>query len=194
MRRGRFAGAVEDYTHALQFKRDGDLLAHRGWAYFFADAWKLAEGDFNEAIHLSRRNKDALVGRGLARVMLGDYRRAAADAEEARGKKPSTPEMMHNLACLFAQAAARVKADTAEPQRSALEVRYGRQAVEALRNTLALLPVEQRLAFWQEKMRPDPALDPIRACADFTQLDGEVKGAYSPKGRTAKNPGDPPGS
>src|SRR5262249_50248679 len=100
VRLGDFAGAVEDYTHPLQLKRDASLLEHRGWALFFTDAWKLAERDFDEVVRLAIHPGDAQVGRGLARVMLGDYRRAVADAEAVlRERGPETPEMMHNIAC-----------------------------------------------------------------------------------------------
>jgi serine/threonine protein kinase/Tfp pilus assembly protein PilF len=176
VRLGNFAGAVEDYTEALHVERDASVLAHRGWAYFFTDAWKLAEHDFDAAICLDARPGDAHVGRGLARVMLGDYRRAVCDADEVlRQGKPETPEMMHNVACLFALAAARVRTDAAERDRAALEDGYRRQALAALRKALLLVPPGQRLAFWREKMRPDSALDSIRQCAEFVQLDSELQ-------------------
>jgi tetratricopeptide (TPR) repeat protein len=176
VQRGDFAGAVEDDTQAAQQQRDASILVHRGWAYFFTDAWKLAERDFDEAIRLDAQPGDGHIGRGLARVMLGDYRRAVADAKTVLGSdKPTTPEMMHNVACLFALAAARVRTDTAEPQRSALETGYRQQALAVLRKALLLVPADQRLAFWQEKMRPDSALDSIRNAAEFVQLDNQVQ-------------------
>jgi tetratricopeptide (TPR) repeat protein len=175
VRLGDFAGAVEDYTEGLRLERDASILTHRGWAYFFTDAWKLSEHDFDEAIRLDARPGDAHVGRGLARVMLGDYRRAAADAEEVlQGGKPDTPEMMHNVACVFALAAARVRADATEREREALEGGYRRQALAALRKALLLVPLGQRPTFWQEKMRPDPALDAIRQATEFVQLDDQL--------------------
>jgi hypothetical protein len=82
---------------------------------------------------------------------------------------------MHNVACLFALAAARVRADAAEQERDALENGYRRQAVAALRKAVLLAPPAQRLACWQEKMRPDTALDSIRYSAEFVQLDGELQ-------------------
>src|SRR4051794_14248032 len=100
--------------------------------------------------------------------MLNDYRGAVADAEEAvRRKKPTTADMMHTLACIYALAAGRVKADTRETRRQTLEASYRQQALAALRDALPLLPRRERLAFWQEKMRPDAALDPIRDSPEF---------------------------
>ncbi len=176
VQQGLFAGAVEDYTQAALLERDASILLHRGWAYFFTDAWKLAERDFVEAIQLDARSCDARIGRGLARIMLGDYRAAVADAEEVlRLHGPDTPEMMHNLACLFALAAARVRSDAGESQRQVLEARYQGQALTALREAVLLVPGEQRAAFWREKMRPDTALDSIRSRAEFAALDRNVQ-------------------
>jgi serine/threonine protein kinase/Tfp pilus assembly protein PilF len=190
---GNLPGAIDDYTQSLQHKRDAEILHYRGWAHILLDAWKLALRDFDDAIRLDPRRSDAYIGRGLARVMLGDYRRAVADAAvvQQRQKKPDTPVMMHNLACLFAQAVARVKADTQQEQeqRAALEARYRRQAIEALRQALLMLPRDQRLAFWQDQMRPDRALDPIRTSAAFSRFDQQVRTEYSAAGEQGKNEG-----
>jgi serine/threonine protein kinase/Flp pilus assembly protein TadD len=173
---GDYAGAVEDYTRAAHLHRDASILTHRGWAYFFTDAYKLAEHDFEDAIQLDRDPGDAHVGRGLTRVMRGDYRRAIADAQAVLARnRPDTPEMMHNVACIFALAAARVRADAAEHDRDAVEAGYRRQAVAALRRAIDMVPVPQRPAYWRDKMRPDSALDPIRGSAEFARLDKEMQ-------------------
>jgi tetratricopeptide (TPR) repeat protein len=177
---GDYAGAVEDYTRAAQLHRDASILTHRGWAYFFTDAYKLAEHDFEDAIRLDREPGDAHVGRGLTRVMRGDHRHAIADAEAVLGRnRPDTPEMMHNVACIFALAAARVRADAAEHDRDAVEARYRRQAVGALRKAIDMVPASQRPAYWRDRMRPDSALDPIRGSADFARLEDEIQAASS---------------
>ncbi len=182
VRQGHFAGAVEDYTEALHLERDASILEHLGWAYFFTDAWKLAEKNFEEAITLNGKPGDAHVGRGLARVMLGDYRRAVVDAETVlSANKPDTPEMMHNVACIYALAAARVRADSVEMQRETLEKRYRQQAIATLGKALRLVPADKRFAFWDEKMRPDLALDSIRPSAEFTQLDTRLQKEFAPK-------------
>jgi serine/threonine protein kinase/Tfp pilus assembly protein PilF len=182
LRLGDFSGAIDDYTQAMHFKDDSqtaivaDICARRGWAYFLSDAWKLAQADFEKALRLDAGSSDAQVGRGLCLVMLGDYRRAAADGEDLlRRQKPDTPEMMHNLGCLFAQAVARVKKDAGQADRATLDARYRLQAIGALRKTLLLVSAHERLAFWQEKMRPDSALDPIRTSAEFVELDRELR-------------------
>jgi tetratricopeptide (TPR) repeat protein/tRNA A-37 threonylcarbamoyl transferase component Bud32 len=164
MRLGRFPEAVDDYTQALQRRPGAELYQHRGWAHFFADAWKLALRDFEQSIRLDPEQGDAYTGRGLALVMVGRYREAVADAEEALRRRPDTPEMMHNVACIFAQAAGRADADAEH---------YRRLALEAIRKTLAMLRPDERRAFWEEKILPDAALTPIRATDGFKQIAAE---------------------
>jgi serine/threonine-protein kinase len=163
---GKYPEAVEDYTRALERRPDADIYQHRGWAHAFAEAWKLALRDFAKALELDPEAGDAYTGRGLARIMLGDYRGAVGDADEALRRRPATPEMVHNLACTLAQAVARAEADE---QRS-LADRYRRQAVQAVRQCLEMVPPEERRAFWQDKVLPDAALAPIRAEVEFRKL------------------------
>jgi eukaryotic-like serine/threonine-protein kinase len=179
VKQGNYLGARDDYTRALEFKPDADLHTHRGWAYVFADAWKPALSDFENALRLSPRSSEAYIGRGLARVMLGSYARAVEDAEVAVGLAPDSPEMMHNIACIYAQAAGTVDRDPAQQQGQALASRYRARAGQAIRAALAKLPAEERKLFWQEKMSPDTALDPIRDSLEFRQLEKEF-GASGP--------------
>ncbi|HMC88976.1 MAG TPA: tetratricopeptide repeat protein, partial [Gemmataceae bacterium] len=173
MQLGRYPEAVEDYTRALELAPDGDIYQHRGWAHFFAEAWKLALRDFSKALELSPEDSDAYTGCGLARVMLGQYREAAADAEAALRRKPRTPEMMHNIACVFAQAVPRAQADLQEKDRQSLAESYRRRALEAVNRTLAMLRPEEQVSFWQNKILPDAALTPLRNDAEFTRLQQE---------------------
>jgi tetratricopeptide (TPR) repeat protein/tRNA A-37 threonylcarbamoyl transferase component Bud32 len=186
MKLRKFPEAVEDYSRVLAAAPDAEIYEHRGWAHFFADAWKLALRDFSRAVELDPRADNARTGRGLARAMLGDYRQAVADAEEALRQKPGTPEMMHNIACVFARAVACAEADvaTAPPatitgradklngkeDRQRLAESYRRRAVEAVRQTLAMVPSDERSAFWRDKIYPDPALAPIRNIEDFKRI------------------------
>jgi tetratricopeptide (TPR) repeat protein len=175
MKQGKYADAVDDYTRALEKRPDAEIYQHRGWAHFFADAWKLALRDFTHAIDLDPEPGDAYTGRGLARAMLGDFRAASADADEALERKPATPEMMHNIACIFAQSVARVATAVNEPNAKALEFEYRRRALEAIRQTLALVPAPDRAAFWREKISPDSALTPLHQDSAFC----EWRAAYS---------------
>ncbi len=181
---GNAAGAVDDYTRALGRAADADLLTHRGWAYFFGDAWKLALADFDRAVRLAPVAADAHVGRGLARVMLGQYREAVADADEALRLKPDTPLMLHNLACVYAQAAARAEADRGAPEAGTRAEQYRTQAVDVLRQALTRLAPGERGPFWQNVLA-DSALDPIRATAAYKRLEADFP---RPSGAAAKPP------
>ena len=172
MKLGKYPEAAEDYTRALEIAPDADLYQHRGWAHFFSDAWKLALRDFSKAIELDPNAGDAYTGRGLARVMLGDCRGAVADVEVALHQKPDTPEMMHNVACVFAQAVAHVGTDRGE-DRETLAEDYRRRALQAVRQTLDMLPAADRPSFWRDKILPDPALTPIHDDVRFKRLQDE---------------------
>jgi tetratricopeptide (TPR) repeat protein len=176
MQLGDYLGAVADYTRVLERHPGAEIHAHRGWAYFFADAWRPALHDFEKALALDPDYGDAYTGRGLARVMLGRHREAVRDAEEARRRRPATPEMMHNLACIFSLAVGKVIQDSTEKEARALAGRYRTAAVSALRDTLALVGPAERAQFWREKVLPDSALDPIRDSAEFRELVREVGG------------------
>ncbi len=183
MQLGNFLGARDDYTRVLEAEGTPDggpgaeILTHRGWAYFFADAWRPALRDFEDALRLDPEYGDAYTGRGLARVMLGTYREAVADAEEALRRKPATPEMMHNVTCIFAQAVGKVEADPNEKGKAALTERYRKAALATVRQTLALLGPDERLPFWRDKVLPDTALDPIRQSPEFQQMVRENAGS-----------------
>jgi eukaryotic-like serine/threonine-protein kinase len=182
MRLGRYPEAAEDYTRALERAPDAELYQHRGWAHFFADAWRLALRDFAKAVELDPDNGDAYTGRGLARVLLGQYREAVADAEAAR-RRPGTPEMRHNLACIFAQAVARAEADREADDRQALVEEYRGRALEALHEALELVRPEERRAFWRDKVLPDAALAPIRNDPAFKRLADEQALGHEGAGR-----------
>jgi tetratricopeptide (TPR) repeat protein len=173
MKLGKYPEAVEDYTRALELAPDPDIYQHRGWAHLFSDAWKLALRDFSKAIEQDPTSSDAYTGRGLAQVMLGDYRRGVVDAEAALLHKPKTPEMMHNIACIFAQAVPRAETDLQEENRQSLADDYRTRALKAIHQTLAMLRPEERLSFWQDKILPDAALTPIRNDAEFKLLQDE---------------------
>ena len=169
MKLGRYPEAAEDYSRGnLAPAPDGDLYQHRGWALFFAEAWKLALRDFSKAIELESDPERCLHGpRGLARVMLGQYREAVEDADARTLLQPSSPEMMHNLACIFAQAVSRVSDDREELNRQALANTYGERALDAVQKTLQMLRQEERPAFWRGE---DPT--PMRPWADSQRRRG----------------------
>jgi serine/threonine protein kinase/Flp pilus assembly protein TadD len=178
---GDYLGARDDYTRALEMAPGAELYLHRGWAYFFADAYRPALRDFNDTLRLDGASADARTGRGLCHVFLGEYRPAVEDARAALRHGLQGPEMLHNVACIFAQAAGRCESDPSVSDRVARAAGYRREAVAALRGALAKVPATQRPRFWGEKMRPDPALDPIRHSPEFRKLEGELASPPAPR-------------
>jgi tetratricopeptide (TPR) repeat protein/tRNA A-37 threonylcarbamoyl transferase component Bud32 len=173
MKLRKYPEAAEDYSRALERAPDAELYQHRGWAHFFADAWKLAARDFSVAVEMDPEAGDAYVGRGLARVMLGDWRPAIADAETALARTPNTPEMMHNIACIFAQAAARAE-ETGHDEAGD----YRGRALDAVRQALSMLRLADRQSFWRDKVLRDSALTPVRDDARFEALRQQIESLH----------------
>jgi tetratricopeptide (TPR) repeat protein len=170
---GKHVDAMADFTHVLEHEPDAEIYRYRGWACYFAQAWKAGLDDFNKAIQsesANSKNADAYTGRGLCRVMLGDYREATVDADNALARAPGTPEMLHNIACIFALAAARVKADSEAKDAPRLASTYCERAVNLLGQALVMVPQAEQARFWRDKVMPDAALDAIRAAQEFRTL------------------------
>jgi serine/threonine protein kinase/tetratricopeptide (TPR) repeat protein len=173
--RRNYSGAIADYTRAMDLKPDLDpasrarLLTHRGWAYQFADAPRLALEDFDASLTQVKNQSDALGGRGLARVRLGDWKLAVADAEagvlSARttsadgGDKEARRQAHLNAARIYAQAIEFAAAQVSrEGERAvALYRSYHTRAIELLQQTLEGMPAADRA-----KLLADPALAPLR--------------------------------
>ena len=98
---------------------------------------------------------------------------AAADAEAALQHQPHSATIMHNLACVYAQAAARAEVDGTNREGAACAEPWRIRAVEVLRQGLLILPPQERRSFWQTKVLTDAALAPIRDTAEFQQLGKE---------------------
>jgi serine/threonine protein kinase/tetratricopeptide (TPR) repeat protein len=155
---GRYPGSIEDYTRALELDATSTVLAYRGWAHIVCEAPKLALRDFELAIQLDPRNADAYCGRGWLLATQRRYREAVRDAEEAVRRGPPTPRLLYNAARIHAQC----------PGDSDL------RALELLRQAVALLPANQRPAFWASHIRTDAALLAIRRFPRFVELDDEM--------------------
>ena len=100
---GRYPGAIEDFTKALELKPTSAVQAYRGWMHLAVDAPKMALRDFELAIELDPRNGDAYSGRGFVHVSQGRHREAARDAAEAIRLGPSSPRLFYNAARIYAQ-------------------------------------------------------------------------------------------
>jgi serine/threonine protein kinase/Tfp pilus assembly protein PilF/regulator of sirC expression with transglutaminase-like and TPR domain len=173
-----YAGAIADYSRALELQQKSEparrsrLLNLRGWAYHFADAPKLALSDFEESLGLEPNRSDALGGRGLARIRLGQWRPAVADAEaalrHARGPGAgSTPadarvnevQALANAARIYALAVECAAQDVSRHGERAVALyrQYRARAAELLDEVLRRVPDRRR----REEILADPSFRPL---------------------------------
>jgi serine/threonine protein kinase/tetratricopeptide (TPR) repeat protein len=155
---GQYPGAVDDYTKALELQPTSAVQTYRGWAHLVCEAPKLALRDFDLAIQLDPSNGDAHNGRGLVLANQGRYRDALDSAEQALRKGPRSPRLLYNAARICAQCGG------SNEQR----------AIELIRQALALLPVDQRAAFWNANIHSDAAFQTIRRHRQFLRLEAEM--------------------
>jgi tetratricopeptide (TPR) repeat protein len=163
-RLGQYPGAQTDYTRALE--PDAATYAARAWTYLVAEAPALALRDFQEVIRLDPDQGDAYSGRGYARALLGQYRPAVADAEDALRLGPPSPRLLYNVARIYAQVAA-VDGWGTDSQRA----RWEDRAVVLLRRALALQSPAEGTRFWRAYIQNDAALRQVRRSFEFKQLE-----------------------
>jgi eukaryotic-like serine/threonine-protein kinase len=173
--RENLPGAIADYTRAIELRPDTEpairarLLNHRGWAYHLADAPRLALSDFEASLKQIEDQAEAHAGRGLARVRLGDWEKAVADAEaavrlaSARATDESGPDARRqarlNAARIYTQAAEYAAAGVGRQGERAVRLYrgYRTRALDLLRQVLEETPAADRAA-----VLADPALRPLR--------------------------------
>jgi tetratricopeptide (TPR) repeat protein len=160
-----FAGAIEDATQALALRpgQPAALLAHRGELYLIENSPLLAVRDFEEAVRLDPLNADAQAGLGTARVRLGRYREALADAEEAVRLGAADHRVLYKAARVYALAAVDATSEIRRKGRDAVAVvaRYQDRAVELIRAARIHIPAAGRANF-EAVLQKDPAIDAIR--------------------------------
>lgn len=173
----KYREAINDYTMSLQYEPSPNMLTRRGWAYLL-EAAKLAKEDFEEAVRLNPQNPDSYQGLGYAKVMLGDYAGAVADAEKpiagikqaARQLGPQAWPLLFNPATIYSQAVGKVLIDPklSAERREQLAAQYATRAIELLTDASKLAGQPQRAVFVQT-LRTDAALDPIRSRTEFLE-------------------------
>jgi serine/threonine protein kinase len=156
-----YAGAIDDYSHALYLRSDQPrLLSARGWAWVFSDAPRQALHDFDEALRHDDSNGEAHSGRGFALALLGDHRAAVAAAEESLRHDAPTARRAYNTARIYARAAVAAANEVGDKGRLAVTQveRYQDRAVALVKLALERMPSERRAAFWHDEVEADPAL------------------------------------
>src|SRR5439155_4377553 len=138
-------GAAEDYSRALELEnKTADsatktanlvwLLTHRGQAYLSCQADRPALHDFDEVLRSESKNREALGGRGLARVRLGQTDSGIQDARKSLSLASPTARICYNAGRVYAQVAAAI--DVHEPKNRPIsdkKFEYQNRAVELVR-------------------------------------------------------------
>lgn len=151
-----------DATTTYDRERFGLMHARRGWIYLI-DRAKLAEEDFDAAIQSDPKSADAFAGRGYARVEKGDVTAAIKDADTAVTLGPPQPGLLHNAACIYAQA-------FKKSNNSA----HAERAVALVKDAINRLPERIRKQA-APSLLGDPALDPIREHPSFQAIAAGLK-------------------
>jgi tetratricopeptide (TPR) repeat protein len=182
---GDHAGAAADYTQALLIDRmegkpaDPATLTHRGWAYLVVGTPRMAERDFDNAVKVPGKHRaDSYAGRGQARVELGQWKQAVADAETALAEAKPTARTLYNAARIHAQAAVRVQAAVRmatnagrrDREGEELAKRYEQTALRLLHRACQETRPAERAAFWKQYVEADRALGSIAGSVDFARL------------------------
>jgi eukaryotic-like serine/threonine-protein kinase len=160
-----YSGAIADYTQSLSLHGEkARLLRRRGWSYLAHDAIGPALDDFDETIRLEPSNADAYVGRGLAKVRLGNHEDAVSNAKRALLLDEKSWRIAYNAACVYAQAAVAADVESRKNGPVAVRVvnRYLERAVDLARLALDRAAVEQQSVIARETIRTAPALLPIK--------------------------------
>jgi tetratricopeptide (TPR) repeat protein/tRNA A-37 threonylcarbamoyl transferase component Bud32 len=167
--------AIADFTVALGLGHPtAGLLANRGWAYLASGAAEPALRDFDAALGMEPTHGHALGGRALAYIQLRKPRQAVADARAAVRTEPRDARRLFNAARVLCQAAACADAaPTAPGGGPVIAAQYRDEALTFLQRCLNHLPTADRSRFWNQVVRTDQALGPIRHARKFLDLDAE---------------------
>jgi tetratricopeptide (TPR) repeat protein len=196
----KYTAAIADFSRALDLAPAAEpaqrsrLLNRRGWAYQYAHAPGLALADFEESLRLEPNQSGAYGGRGLARVLLGDWRPAVSDAEAGirRAQGASAGSASEDAGAAQVQAlfnGARIYAQAVEF--AAREVRReGERAVTRYRRyrTRALDLLDEALTrepdpAHREEILNDPALQPLRLRTGPSPAARGNRASFAPLGR-----------
>ncbi|MGD9645475.1 MAG: protein kinase [Pirellulales bacterium] len=159
------------------------LEGRLGWSLLLNPqlAAQRAAAAFDRAILMGAPHGDPLTGRATARLALGQYREAVADAEQAVEIGPPVTGLLYNAASVYAAARPLVERDEAVADRASQSAAWLAESIRLLRRAFEQANEPTRAAFWTELDR-DPAFESIRGTAELEQLRTE----FDPRAAAAK--------
>ncbi len=173
---GAYDRAISDYTLGLSKGRpSSSLYGNRGWAYLMAGAPGPAIRDFNEALRLDAENAHALGGRALAGVQQRRAHEAVADTRSAVRLSPRDERQLYNAARVLCQAAVCLETDPVHVRGAwAAADRCRAECLDYLARATELHPEAGRARFWDEVVRADAALAPVRKSHKFLEMEART--------------------
>ena len=198
-RLGEYPQALQAYSQALALERRADTLRYRGRVYLAVQDATLALADFEAALGLAPGDGEALCGRAMARVLLGqiessrNYLNAyvtillqkepltvaacssyflATQIRYALGDAEAAVKQARPTPTLLFDAAC-VYARAAQhdvPLNPRDVPRHQERAVALLRAALEAVPPTDRAAFWRRHVQAEPALLTLRQTEGMRQL------------------------
>jgi tetratricopeptide (TPR) repeat protein/tRNA A-37 threonylcarbamoyl transferase component Bud32 len=177
---GDYAGAVDDYSRAIDIEPSAETFAQRGWLYTLRGNPLFGLQDFERAVDHDVDHADAHAGRGLALAYLGRHADAAAAAERALELGEPSFRHVFKAATVFAAASPRVVFSEDErkkqgPTPGQLRVRYLQRAADLLDRALRQEAAHRHDELWAAHVREDEHFRPLLEEPEFRKLAEDVK-------------------
>jgi tetratricopeptide (TPR) repeat protein len=171
-----YADAIGDFNSALEIEPASDLYALRGWARLALREYPKSVSDFENALQLDRRNFRAIHGRALAQIKgakgARDIEQAIVEAREALESEATHEGSLLDAARVYAQAVGR---GTELGVSQGLRDVWEKAALDRLRDAvLRIASLKSRQTYWEESVRKDSELAPIRRGPSFQRLEAEL--------------------
>lgn len=172
---GDYAGAIDDYSRAIEIQPSAETFAQRGWLYTLRGNPLFGLQDFERAVERDANHADAHAGRGLALAYLGRHADAGTAAE--RALELGEPSFRHafKVATVFAAASPRVMLSDEERKRQGpterqLAVRYLARSAELLRHALSHEHPDRHDDLWGAHVAEDPHFKPLLKEPEFRKV------------------------
>jgi tetratricopeptide (TPR) repeat protein/tRNA A-37 threonylcarbamoyl transferase component Bud32 len=182
---GDYAGAIDDYSRAIEIRPSAETLTQRGWLYTLRGSPLFGLQDFERAVALDADHADAHAGRGLALAYLGRHADATAAAERALELGEPSFRHVFKAATVFAAASPRVVFSEQERQQQGptpgqLRVRYIQRAADLLDLALGQEAAHRHDDLWGAHVQEDEHFRPLLQEPEFRKLAENVEQRAAP--------------
>jgi tetratricopeptide (TPR) repeat protein len=167
--------ALADFAVGQETERGrAAMYVARGMVFLAYQSPPMAQPEFEMALSIDPRNREARLGRGLVLAKLAQPDKAVAEANKALREGPPTADLYYSASRVFAQAVAAipVRVNGTSRERAAQDRRagYRRSALTLLAKAQALVPPAQSKEFWRKRVETDSAFQQFRNDPQFIRL------------------------